>query len=83
MRPYVDQAEFDVVIIGSGIAGALAAHRLAEAGRKVLILEAGGVAPNRSGGGRWRTTSSPHRPNHQIRLFAAKTYCPSTPRLRR
>ena len=49
MRPYVDQAEFDVVIIGSGIAGALAAHRLAEAGRKVLILEAGGVAPESLG----------------------------------
>lgn len=45
MRPYVDTPEFDVVIIGSGIAGAMAAHRLAMAGRKVVILEAGGVAP--------------------------------------
>jgi glucose dehydrogenase len=44
MSPYVDQPEFDVVVIGSGIAGALAAHQLAIAGKKVLILEAGGVA---------------------------------------
>jgi len=31
----------DVVIVGSGVAGALMAHRLAQAGLKVLILEAG------------------------------------------
>ena len=32
---------FDVCVIGSGIAGAMAAHRLAAAGRSVVILEAG------------------------------------------
>lgn len=31
----------DVVIIGSGVSGALLAHRLAKQGIKVLILEAG------------------------------------------
>ncbi|PAJ81600.1 GMC family oxidoreductase [Burkholderia ubonensis] len=36
---------FEVVIVGSGVAGALAAYRLALAGAKVLILEAGGFAP--------------------------------------
>jgi choline dehydrogenase-like flavoprotein len=51
MRPYVSEPEFDVVIIGSGIAGALAAYRLAMGRKKVLILEAGGVAPESLG--RW------------------------------
>src|SRR5262249_30725187 len=51
MRPFVNEPEFDVVIIGSGIAGALAAYRLATAKKKVLILEAGGVAPESLG--RW------------------------------
>jgi choline dehydrogenase-like flavoprotein len=51
MRPYIDEPEFDVVVVGSGIAGALVAHRLAKAGVKVLILEAGGVAPESLG--RW------------------------------
>src|SRR5215204_2743326 len=34
-------AEYDVIIVGSGVAGALCADRLAAAGKKVLILEAG------------------------------------------
>jgi len=51
MRPFVNEPEFDVVIIGSGIAGALAAYRLATAKKKVLILEAGGIAPESLG--RW------------------------------
>src|SRR5713101_4134277 len=34
---------YDVVVIGSGVAGALVAHRLARAKVRVLILEAGGV----------------------------------------
>jgi len=49
LRPYVSGPEFDVVIVGSGIAGALAAYRLAKAKKKVLILEAGGVAPESLG----------------------------------
>src|SRR6266496_4276122 len=51
MRPFVSEPEFDIVIIGSGVAGALAAYRLAMAQKKVLILEAGGVAPESLG--RW------------------------------
>ncbi|WP_425905363.1 GMC family oxidoreductase [Nitrobacter sp. TKz-YC02] len=34
-------SEYDVVIVGSGVAGAICADRLAAAGKKVLILEAG------------------------------------------
>ena len=43
MRPILEYAEFDVVIVGSGIAGALVGHQLAQSGHRVLILEAGGV----------------------------------------
>ena len=34
-------AEFDVVIVGAGIAGGLAADALTKAGLKVIVLEAG------------------------------------------
>ncbi len=40
----------DVVIVGSGFAGALIANELSEKGIKVVILEAGpGVQPNING----------------------------------
>jgi len=45
------EPEFDVVIVGSGVAGALVADRLAAARHRVLILEAGGVPPDTLG--RW------------------------------
>ena len=48
-RPIVDEPEFDVIIVGSGVAGALAGYRLAQARLRVLILEAGGVAPDSLG----------------------------------
>ena len=51
MRPILEYAEFDVVIIGSGIAGALVGNELASSGHRVLILEAGGVPPDSLG--RW------------------------------
>ena len=34
---------YDVVIIGSGVAGALVAYRLASAKMRALVLEAGGM----------------------------------------
>ena len=37
--------KFDVIVIGSGAGGAAAAHRLVEAGRRVLLLEKGDFLP--------------------------------------
>ena len=36
---------YDVIIIGSGVAGALVAYKLAKEKVRVLILEAGGIFP--------------------------------------
>src|SRR5690242_11095505 len=43
--------EYDVAIVGSGVAGALMAGQLSQRGLSVLILEAGGVPPDSLG--RW------------------------------
>jgi choline dehydrogenase-like flavoprotein len=40
--------DFDVVIVGAGMAGAMVAHRLARAGARVLMLEAGNRNPPRA-----------------------------------
>jgi len=66
MRPLLDVPEFDVVIIGSGVAGALVAHRLALAKLRVVMLEAGSVPPDSLG--RWAMvhnyiSSSPKAPD--------------------
>ncbi|MCG7543608.1 GMC family oxidoreductase [Pseudoalteromonas sp. MM17-2] len=39
------KTEYDVVIVGAGIAGAIVAYELGKAGKKVLILEAGPAVP--------------------------------------
>jgi choline dehydrogenase-like flavoprotein len=57
--------DFDVVVIGSGVAGALTGWRLAQAGAKVLILEAGNTNPARSemvGAYATAQIKSPHSP---------------------
>ena len=38
-------SQFDVIVIGSGAGGAAAAHRLVEAGQRVLLLETGEPLP--------------------------------------
>jgi choline dehydrogenase-like flavoprotein len=40
--------DFDVIVIGAGVAGAMVAYRLAQAGARVLILEAGSRNPARA-----------------------------------
>src|SRR5215469_1515738 len=40
--------DFDVVVIGAGVAGSMVAYRLAKAGASVLILEAGSRNPSRA-----------------------------------
>ena len=37
--------EYDVIIIGSGVGGAITARRLSERGARVLIIERGGLVP--------------------------------------
>lgn len=45
----IDQPQYDVLIVGAGIAGSIIASELATAGKRVLILDAGqGVPENRS-----------------------------------
>jgi len=45
MATKISQPEYDVIIVGSGVSGALIANQLARKQIRVLILEAGGVAP--------------------------------------
>ncbi len=46
--------EYDVVVVGSGIAGAVVAKTLTDAGKKVLVLDAG-LNPERHWVGKKRT----------------------------
>lgn len=38
--------EYDVIVVGAGVAGSLVAHRLGRRGRRVLVLEAGVAVPD-------------------------------------
>jgi len=46
----VESAEYEYIVVGSGAGGGTVAARLAEAGRSVLLLEAGGDPGKLSGG---------------------------------
>jgi cholesterol oxidase len=44
-QAHIDLGHFDAVIVGSGFGGSVMAYRLADAGRKVLVLERGKAYP--------------------------------------
>jgi len=48
--------EFDAIVVGAGVAGLAAATRLAEAGQRVLVIEARGIAGGRATAFRDRET---------------------------
>ncbi len=45
LAPHTEDGSYDVVVIGSGFGGSVAAHRFAEQGRSVLVLERGRAYP--------------------------------------
>ncbi|MDA1315974.1 MAG: FAD-dependent oxidoreductase [Acidobacteria bacterium] len=53
-----DQTIYDVVVIGSGVCGAVTAWKLAESGARVLVLEAGESAPGEGGPDRLQLVGS-------------------------
>jgi cholesterol oxidase len=54
------RGDYDVVVVGSGFGGSIAACRLAQAGRSVCVLERGK---------RWRNTDFPRSPGEVSRAF--------------
>jgi choline dehydrogenase-like flavoprotein len=71
MNVLKQQPEYDVCVVGSGAGGAMAAHRLALGGARVVVLEAGGWWDNTTSNSamlRWpyqtpnRGASTPDRP---------------------
>lgn len=57
---------WDVVIVGAGIAGALAAYKLSQAGKRVLVLDAGPPVP-------------PNRGDYMQRFYLAMSKVPESP----
>ena len=41
-NPPTDKSEYEFIVVGSGSSGSVVAGRLAEAGHKILLVEAGG-----------------------------------------
>jgi choline dehydrogenase-like flavoprotein len=58
--------QYDVIIVGAGIAGAIAAYKLAQSGKKVLVLE-GGAEPD------------PDRADFMDRFYLSMAKTPESP----
>ena len=65
-----DPTQYDVVIVGAGVAGSIIAYQLGQAGKKVLILESGASVPTsredymkRFYTALFKTPESPYPPN--------------------
>jgi choline dehydrogenase-like flavoprotein len=63
---------FEYIVVGSGAGGGTVAARLAEAGRKVLLIEAGGDPRELDGKRRWETSGQNRMPDdYDVPVFHA------------
>ena len=59
---------YDVVVVGSGVVGAACAHRLAEAGLRVCVVDRGGVASGTTSAGEGNILVSDKQPGPEFDL---------------
>jgi choline dehydrogenase-like flavoprotein len=69
--------DFDVVVIGGGIAGGMVAYKLAQCGARVLILEAGNRNPSRAQLVGTYAIASPKTPHSPYALVESDKKAPS------
>ena len=64
-------SEHDVIVIGSGVVGAACAYELALAGRRVLVLDRGGLAGGTTASGEGNVLVSDKQPGPELDLARA------------